>query len=96
MNLTPPLHAELPTQSFTMGVSISTFSTNIYAIVKASLAQLARAVLPSPIIRYVVAHPIWTLFHALSGLTLLCPGLMTVPLLSAFGWTSLGPRAGEQ
>lgn len=79
-----------------MGVSISTFSTNIYAIVKASLAQLARAVLPSPIIRYVVAHPIWTLFHALSGLTLLCPGLMTVPLLSAFGWTSLGPRAGEQ
>ncbi|OCL03893.1 hypothetical protein AOQ84DRAFT_252328, partial [Glonium stellatum] len=43
----------------------------------------------------IIAHPIQTVFHILSFLTLLSPGLVTIPLLEALEWTTLGPRAAS-
>ena len=39
-------------------------------------------------------HPIQAGLLAVSGLTILFPGLVSVPVLGALGWTPLGPSAG--
>jgi len=40
-------------------------------------------------------HPVQVVLMAASGLIVLFPGLVIVPVLGALGWTPLGPSAGS-
>ena len=45
---------------------------------------------------WVASHPYQTVFHVASGVTLLAPGLVTVPILGLAGFGATGIGAGEQ
>ena len=44
---------------------------------------------------WVASHPYQTAFHVASGVTLLAPGLVTVPILSLAGFGATGVSAGD-
>jgi hypothetical protein len=66
---------------------------NAVRVVKDTVSNIFRRLAP-PIIRYIVAHPIRTLGHIVSGLLLIVPGVVTGPLLALAGFGGNGIIAG--
>jgi len=50
--------------------------------------------LPTDVKDWIIAHPYQTVFHVVSGVVFFAPVPVSMPLLGALGWTSVGPRAG--
>ncbi|KAK4981563.1 hypothetical protein LTR66_009891 [Elasticomyces elasticus] len=51
--------------------------------------------LPDKAKDYIREHPYQTALYVINGVVLITPGVLSGPVLSAIGWTRLGPRAGS-
>ncbi|OCK86093.1 hypothetical protein K432DRAFT_341911 [Lepidopterella palustris CBS 459.81] len=51
--------------------------------------------LPMDVKDLIAENPFQTTFIIVNGVVFFAPGLLSGPLLCAFGWTSVGPRAGS-
>jgi hypothetical protein len=77
-----------------MGNAISNSVNNAVRAIKDTISNILHRFAP-PIIRYIIAHPIRTLGHIVSGLLLIAPGAVTGPLLALIGFGRNGIIAGE-
>jgi hypothetical protein len=67
---------------------------NIISSAAQAIANTFRRIAP-PIVRYVVQHPMRTVFHVANGVLLLVPGAVTAPLLAVAGFARGGVVAGS-
>jgi hypothetical protein len=73
-----------------MGNAVSNLVDRAVTAVKNTFRRIA-----SPIVRYVVEHPLRTVGHIGSGILLLVPGVITGPLLALAGFAGSGVVASE-
>lgn len=68
---------------------------NVSEAAKERVVAVSSDELPNDVKEYIIAHPYQTSFYVASGVVFSYPALLSGPLLAAFGWTSVGPRAGK-
>lgn len=60
-----------------------------------NFVQLPLDQIPQRIFKYIRGNPVQSVFNVASLVSFFCPAFLSGPILSAFGLTLNGPRAGQ-